>query len=313
MHYDDALHDIARRQHGLLSRSQALGVGMSPNGWRSRLDRGRWEEVHPGVARLPAAPGTIHQRALAAVLATGGGAVVSHVTAAQLWCGDRAPRGLSGIGEVHLIIERNARNHHLPGVVVHRPRDGADLGPRDHHGIPVTTVTRTAMDLGAVVPPALLAETVETFVVLKLVKVGTLRHALTRHAKPGRAGAGALRSYLDERALAELPADSVVEAALADLLAEFKLPPAVHHHVVEQGRLRVELDYAYPELGIDIEIDGFEWHGHRGAFERDRARDVQLAALGWTVLRFTWLQMTQRRAWVADQIGAVVATRRRAA
>ena len=109
--------------------------------------------------------------------------------------------------------------------------------------------------------------------------------------------------------LGDKPPDSVLEPALARVLLRHGLPTAVFHRRVRAGGRVFEVDFAYPELRIVIEVDGWQHHGRRDAFERDRARDAALVAAGWVVLRFTWLQVTRRPAWVAAQIAATLAVR----
>jgi very-short-patch-repair endonuclease len=309
MHYDTTLHRLALHQHGLIAKTQAHDAGMSTAGWYRRIEIGSLIQVHPGVARVPSAPVTFRQRATAAALAIGRDARASHVTAARLWCDGDAPAGLLEDDDIHVIARRAQRLRSLDRVVVHRPTDRGDLRRPTELDVPATGPLRTALDLGAVVGPELLRETVETLLVRGLVSIPALDRALRRHARPGRTGCGPLRAFLDERALGDKPADSVVEARLSDVLQRHALPVPTLHHVVRHGRFTAELDHAYLDLRIDIEVDGFRWHGDRLAFERDRARDAQLAALGWVVLRFTWLQIVRRPDLVARRVAEVRALR----
>jgi very-short-patch-repair endonuclease len=81
-----------------------------------------------------------------------------------------------------------------------------------------------------------------------------------------------------------------------------RLPhPVVQHPVSCNGRT-LWLDFAYPDIRLGIEGDGYGTHGLREAFERDRRRDADLIALGWMVLRFTWKQVRNESDWVVDRI-----------
>ncbi len=72
------------------------------------------------------------------------------------------------------------------------------------------------------------------------------------------------------------------------------------------------MDFAFPASKVIVEVDGWDVHGTRGSFEADRARDAELAAQGWPVLRFTWLMVTRQPARVAARLAEVLAMRRAA-
>jgi very-short-patch-repair endonuclease len=120
-----------------------------------------------------------------------------------------------------------------------------------------------------------------------------------------------LRLVLHEWQLGAKPPDSVLEPTLARLLAARSLPAPVFHHIVTTGPRSYELDFAYVDERIDIEVDGWAHHGSRDAFEADRRRDAELTALGWAVLRFTWRRVVHDSAWVADRVAAVLRARSR--
>ena len=130
--------------------------------------------------------------------------------------------------------------------------------------------------------------------------------AIARHGRRGRHGIGALRAAYDAWAIGEKPPDSELELVMAQLLHERGLPPAVFHPIV----LGFELDFAYLDQQVALECDGWESHGlDREQFERDLERDAALTAAGWVVLRFSWLRITRRPAWVADTIRRTLLTR----
>ena len=102
---------------------------------------------------------------------------------------------------------------------------------------------------------------------------------------------------LDRWVLAGSP-DSAFEIVVGRLLESADLPGPVFHHVLAGH----EVDFAFPEHKVAVELDGWEDHGRRQAFESDRARGVSLAVGGWVVLRFTWWAITNRPGRFLDQL-----------
>lgn len=291
----------ARRQHGLVTREQAIAAGVSRATWYRMLDRGQLELLHPGVARIGGAPGSDLQAVLAGVLACGPQALASHSAGALVW----------GVGlrswEVEVIAPRDGRGRLVDGVVIHRPTDRLDLAAVMRRGIPVTNPLRLLIDLGAVRPEEDVEAALDHFVVRGTVTVAAVRRTLARHARPGRAGAGALRAVLDRWALGAGRPDSGGEAEIARWLAGVGGGTPVLHHRVD----RYEVDFAWPELRVALEVDGWDVHGRREAFEDDRLRDLHLQALGWLVLHVSGRSVARRSPSVLRWVEAVL--RRRSA
>jgi hypothetical protein len=249
---------------------------------------------------LPGAPRTTAQRILGAVLWAAPGAIASHESAALLWGAASAVPDL-----VDLTFDDRRGRIGLPWVRIHLPRDTVDLRPVTRHGIPTTNPLRTLLDLGQV-SPGVVRPALEHFLVEGTLSTAAVQSALQRHSRPGRHGVVALRAALEEWDIAGKPPDSVLELAMAELLARVGLPPATFHARV----LGFEVDFAYVVERVVFECDGWEIHGRdRAQFERDRQRDAVLAAAGWVVLRFTWFQVTRRPLWVAEVIRETLAAR----
>jgi very-short-patch-repair endonuclease len=280
---DRRLMGRGRAQHGLVTRAQALEAGLSASGWRRRVANGQLVLLHPRVARYAATPVTDEQRALAAVLASPPGTLASHTAAAHLWGVDLS------MWQPEVIVRRTGP-WCLPGVVVHRPTDVADLQPVRRSRVPATTPLRTIVDLAAVAPAADVDAALDHFLVGRTVTLAGVRAALERHSGRGRAGAGALRRVLGRWALGQGVADSEFELVVSSLLARHGLPEPVFHHRIG----RYEVDIAFPEALVAVEVDGWATHGRRAAFEQDRGRDLDLAARGWQVVRLTWWAVTNR-------------------
>ncbi|HWC12471.1 MAG TPA: DUF559 domain-containing protein [Acidimicrobiales bacterium] len=292
---------IARTQDGLVTLEQARAAGLSARGARRRVELGRWQRSLQGVYRAAGAPRSWRQDLLAACLAAGPEAVASHRSAAALW-------DLDGIGPgwLELSVSR-PRCHRLPGVIVHRSTDLDLTKAVVRAGIPVTDPARTILDLGAVAPVWKVEAALESALGRRLVSVAGLRVALAAVARRGRRGAGVLRALLEERSDAARVTESVLEQRLLRLLGAHSLPSPVTQHEVRVGeRLVGRVDFAYPGQRLAVEVDGYESHSSLAAFGRDRARQNDLVAAGWTVLRFTWDNVVRRPERVADVLHQVL-------
>ncbi|MGH9266444.1 MAG: type IV toxin-antitoxin system AbiEi family antitoxin domain-containing protein, partial [Acidimicrobiales bacterium] len=174
---DEAIARLAARQHGCFSRGQALAAEMTDSVIRRRIGSGRWVAVAVGVYRLAGMPVTWRQRALAACLVAGPGAVVSHRSAAVLW-------GISGFrpGRLEITVPRGRSNRNALARV-HR----SNVKGVRRDGVPVTRVARTVHDLAGVVGGAVLEEAVDDVLCRRLVRLEEL---------DGR-GSRALRAVLE--------------------------------------------------------------------------------------------------------------------
>ena len=270
------------RQLGLVTIEQTIECGMSERTRRRRCAVGEWMRVHRRIYRSLAYPSSHEQRLLAAVLAAGPTAAISHYAAASSLGVERFRSGL-----VELSVQEH-RNIALAGGCLHRiadlsPRDVMMLGP-----IPVTTHTRTLVDLGAVARPWLVRRTLEQWLREGHVTVPQVRATLDRVARRGRGGAGVLREILDTRALAFAASDGDAEVVLAEALRAIGAPPPVYHLLIPVGfGQKYEIDFAYPEAMLLIEVDGYSTHTTREAFESDPVRDNWLIDRGYMVRHYT--------------------------
>ena len=284
---------IGRRQLGLVTRTQALAAGVPASTYDGWIRSGDLVRAQPGVARFAGVSPTWPGNLLAAVLAAGDGAAASHRAAAVVWGAlDEAP--------VELVVPYRRKPRLDGNVLVHRTRDPIPVHVR--HGIPVTTPTRMLVDLGAVASAGVVELALDRLEVARLVAVAAVEWELAGVSRPGRRGCGPLRQVLDRRALLDEPPDGVLEPRFARLCRTAGLPRLSFQHPV--GRYRI--DFAYPELLIAIEVDGYGPHSSRAAFQSDRERQNLLVALGWTVLRFTWADVVRRPEHVAKLIATAI-------
>lgn len=240
----------------------------------------------------------VRAREMAALLACGEGAVLSHETAAGLL--GLKPGGTSS-RPVHVARAKGYRRR--PGVRIHRL---ATLTARDVtkiDGLPVTTAGRTLWDLAGTTRPREMERMFALALDRGLTRQAEVRRLLFRHE--GAPGSRIVRLLLEaDPALTRSPA----EDRLLELVREAGLPTAETNAVVEG----LEVDCYWPDHGVVVEVDGFAYHGSAGAFERDRARDRRLVACGLVVIRVTWRQLEQSPlALVAQLAQALVRVDRR--
>lgn len=293
------LDKLAGAQRGLIERRQLQEQGLSPQVINRWVSSGRLILVYRGVYRLAGAPVTWEQQLLAGVLAAGDDAVASHRSAGRLW-------EVIDDDVLELTVPA-ARRVRLGGLHVHRSQDleGARVVLR--HGIRTTTPLRMFVDLGAVVSARTLEDAFDRALSRRLVTVAGVEAALDELGRKGRSGAGVLRCVLDQRALGTVRPDGLLEPRMARLLRGFGLPAAAFQYEVwVDGRFVARIDFAYPEIRLAIEVDGYEAHASPAAFQADRDRQNELTRLGWTILRFTWVDVVRRPEWVAAQIFAVL-------
>lgn len=223
---------------------------------------------------------------MAAVLAAGPGAVLSHRDAAALVGLRPSARGL-----IDVSAPRRCRRPGIQAHVVCLPPDEVTT----HDGIPVTTVARTLLDLAAVLPPHRLKRVVEQAEFLRLADDTSLDALLARY--PRRSGTASLREIRQAGLTKTLTRSELEERFLAFLDAHDLPRPRVNCAV--EG---FEVDFHWPDQCLIVELDGRAAHHTRIAFERDRARDRALQAAGWRVVRITWHQLQDEPAQIAGDL-----------
>lgn len=272
------------RQHGLITRSQALAEGMTPRQVTGAVNRGAWERIHRGVYHLRGSPLTSHTTLLAACLATGGRA--SHQSAAWLWdLLPVAPRQPT-------VSVRATSWGRKTGVVIHRAKDLATRPAPTWLGIPCTNPARTVVDLAGVVNRRCLDEAVDVGLAQRRFTLGDLAAELDARSRRGRSGVGLLRQALQERGYLSAPHPSVLESRVLRLLTRGGIRPSGVEVEVLGADGRYRLDITLAEW-VAMEVDGFAFHADPAAMTRDHRRRNELARLGWTVLVFTWLDVTR--------------------
>ena len=291
------LRAILTRQHGLVTAQQLDRLGLSSQAVSRRRESGEFERVFPRIYRSPLAPPTLAQAAMAAVLWAGDGSVASHRTAAALWEIGGVQRG----ARVELWVPggRAPRN---AAVVVHR---GAvtENDRRRVDRVPVTSAARTIIDLAGCFEGEVLEAALEDVLHRGLTTPATIERRLASLGGSGRAGARRLRRLLAHRD--EAPAGSRLEVKVWRLLRGAGLRPVRQYVVRCEGRT-FRLDFAWPNLKVAVEAEGFVAHGGRLAHVADRRRLAALVAAGWSIVPVTWDDCTREPAVFIERVRAAL-------
>jgi very-short-patch-repair endonuclease len=290
---------FAERQHGVLSRTQAIEAGMHASAVERRLRTRQWESVDYGVYRVAGTPPSWRQRLMAACLA--GPAVASHRSAAALW-------GFVDCGED--VVEVTALRHrrrHSGDIVWHESRhlDPADI--TETEGIPITRPLRTVLDLGVVCVADRIEELIDDGLRRGWFSTTAISRRWEQLGGELRPGGRVVQAVLERKAAGARPVGSILETRFRQLLHRAGLPePASQYEVRVGGELVARVDFAFPELGIVIEVDGEERHTGRSPRKHDARRERRLVALGFRVLRFHWDDVHKAPTGVAREIAALI-------
>ena len=269
------LATVTRRQFGLFTWNQALAAGLTPAMIKSRSRAGTFVRVHRGVYRLGGSPRSWRQDVLAAVMWGGDDAVASHATAAKLW---RFPLSPSAV-EITVRARRTAPSPHIK---VHRGLVAAKVVIE---GIPATNAARTLLDIANRLEPSLLEAFVDDAISRRVTTPANLEWELSMSGGRRRSGSKALRASIAH--LKDGHCESALENKVLRLLIGAGLPAPKGQYEIRSGDFSARVDFAYPQAKLAIEVDGFQYHSDRQAFERDRRRDAKLKSLDWQVLRIT--------------------------
>lgn len=275
--------EIAARQHGVVTRAQLVDLGWDGSAIRRRVTAGYLHEAHRHVYAVGQPTVSWSGKCMAAVLACGLDAALSHRAAADL-------HGLRRSAVIEVTIP-----HHRdppPAVKAYRSRMADPVDFTEVDGVPVTSVARTLLDLAAVLGERHLSYALDRAERLRLFDLRAIEDVLVRAR--GRRGVRALRNAI----AGWQPADtwSELERLHVELVTAAGLQrPELN--VVVQGELRQHVvDALWPDQGLVVQLDGFAYHRTRRDRERDAAADADLELAGYRVLRLTWDDVTVRGA-----------------
>ncbi len=281
---DTLIAQLAGRQHGVVARRQLIEAGVGRRAIGHRVNRGRLHIVHRGVYAVGHEALTQRGRWMAAVLAAGPDAVLSHHSAGALW-------GIRPTSRTRIDVTVPRTLHATRILSPHRavlPRDERTT----HDGIPVTTPPAPCSTSPATLSLRQLERAMNEAEALRLTSPTSLHELAERHQPRGTAN---LRTLLLN---ARSATRSELEAEFLAFLDRHNLPTPQTNTIIEG----TEVDAAWRGHRLIVELDGYAHHGTRDAFEADRRRDRKLIAAGWIVLRLTWRDLTERPHEVAAQI-----------
>lgn len=260
-----------------------------------RIAEGNLISLGNGVLALP---GVAHGEKTLLLAATAAlGAVASHESAARL-------HGLEGIHSEEVVVSVPIRrSNRFAGVRVHQLTDIAPDHTTEVQGIPVTNPTRTMVDLAAVLREDGLASILDQAVRRGMTSYERVAQLLEELARSGKPGVRRLRGILEPRMGGTYVSDSTLETRLLGLIERASLPaPTTQWTPKWLKHMGGRVDLTYLEDHLIIEGDSLRWHGSPAAFQADRRRDNLAQLAGWTILRFTWEDITKRPGYVVASI-----------
>jgi Protein of unknown function (DUF559) len=238
---------------------------------------GRLRVLHRGAYAAGGSVLRVEGRRLAAVLACGPGAVLSHRSAAAHW-------GLLPTAQERIDVTAPATRHGVPGTRLHRTRSVDAQDTASHEGIPITTVHRTLLDLAATTRAHQLENALAQAMHLQLYDQRAIDDVIAR--SNGHRGTKMLAEASKQEPQIT---KSMWEIRMLALVRRAHLPEPICNkalHAPDHGECKS--DFYWPAYGLIVETDGWEAHRTLAAFRSDRAKDAALTAAGYKVLRFTW-------------------------
>jgi hypothetical protein len=293
---------IASSQHGVISRAQALGAGITDDGILRRLKRGQWNLYYAGIYIVGGAPSSWFQSLWAARLWADHDAYFTGRTGALL-------NRLDGIrdGAVEVTSPHKCRTP-APEVRVRftsRPPSHLTI----INALPVAPIERVLLDLMAVEYKARAELALDDAIRKEKTTVAGL-HAFIATEGQGLWGVKRFRQLIAERPIDEIVLASELEKKFAPLLEDQSLPPVTRHHEVFLANgIPIELDFAYPHVKVAPEPDGYRWHTGRARWQHDLERQNALAEIGWLLLKFSWRDINRRPDYVITTLRRTIAER----
>ena len=297
-----ALTALACRQHAVFSLAQLLELGLSDSAVHKRTAFGRLHRIHRAVYSLvPRRLLNREGRFMAAVLAAGPGAVLSHRSAAELHGLIKTDRA-----RIDVTVRGSGTLRRRPGLEIHRSRTLISADTTIVDGIPCTTIARTLLGLAGVVRDRTLERALDQAAVLERLDAVALDDQLERN--PTSRGEPRLRAVLTHHRAGATVTDSELEERMLAVCRAANLPdPEVQVWIVPDDEPpAIRVDFAWRDQRLIVETDGRRSHRTDRAFEIDRDRDQRLAVAGWTVIRVTWRQLQNEPGTVALRIARLL-------
>jgi predicted transcriptional regulator of viral defense system len=295
--WDRAIADIATRQHGVVSHAQLLGIGLGRGAIRHRVEAGRLHRLHRGVYSVGHRVVSERGTWMAAVLAGGSRAVLSHRDAAALW-------GLRPNSRRRSEISVPGARHQLEAIQFHCGHLQEDE-QTVVDGIPLTTVPRTLLDLATVLAPRYVERAIDEAEFRRLTDPLSLHDLLARY--PRRRGSGVIRAILATHYVGSGLTRSELEDLFLAFLDRYGLPRPEVNVALWLGDRWIEADCVWRGKRVIVELDGRAAHDTAAAYEDDRARDRAATVAGWRTVRVTWAQLHGHEDALATDLRALLA------
>jgi very-short-patch-repair endonuclease len=293
---DAEIGQLAEAQHGVVARRQLRRLGLSEGEIERRVGRGYLIRVHQGVYAVGHRLLTQHGHWMAAVLACGEDAVLSHRSAAALL-------GIAPRRSIAPEVSRPARFRKRPGIACHQQPIAADEW-ETVEGIPCTGLSRTLLDLAAIAEEREVERALHEAEVQRLTDRVSVPHLLRRY--PRRRGTPLLRRLLTDKRPAGTTRNDFEEGFVA-FLDRHRLPRPIFNGTLSlRGRL-LSPDCMWPEQRLIVELDSRGVHDTDKVFESDRLRDRHLLLAGWRWIRVTWRQLHREPAELAADLREALA------
>jgi very-short-patch-repair endonuclease len=287
------IRTLAGRQFGRVARWQLRQLGMPAGTIDARVHSGALVALHEAVYEYGPPRHDALAQAIAAQLAGGSAAVVSHSSAAHLWGLEIAWRL-----PVHVTLTRGQRR--TPGVAVHRSRSLGSRDIRTHRGIRTTSPARTALDLAPLLADRKRTRLVNDLLRRKLMSPDHLRDVIGRN--PRHPGSKLLRPSIEDPTGATA---SALEDLFVELCRRHGLPTPRLNATVD-GR---EVDALFESQKVIVELDSWQFHGDRAAFGNDRERDLVHLTSGFVTVRLTHQNLTAGAGRAAARLHAILRSR----
>jgi len=281
---DELIAQRAGGQHGPIAHEQLCTLGLSADAIQRRVAAGRLHVIYRGVYAVGHGLLADKGRWMAAVLACGPGALLSHREGAALWELRRSNRPTIDV------TSPRRRGRTINGIDAHR---GDSLHPDDIttvDQIPCTSVARTLLDLSDVVPRRDAERAVDQAEIRRVFDLREFEGLLAR--ANGRRGAPILQAILADLRFGTTITRSELEERFLEICVSAALPtPQVNAWLALADGNTLSPDFLWPEHRLIVETDSRTFHDTHHRFEHDRRRDQLLAIAGWRVIRFTWRQV----------------------
>jgi very-short-patch-repair endonuclease len=294
-----AIAELASEQRGNISYAQLLAAGLTPNQVRTLQADGTLHRVHHGVylvghtAAVPLAAET------GAILAFGGHAVLSHLTALRL---HRLIPDHTG-GPIDVTVAASGSAHRRQGIRVHRSRTLNRGQVRTVAGLPVTVPERALLDSAATLARRQLERALDEALARRLTSMTKLANLIV--IQPGHPGLGKLAAMVDGRRFPTVT-ESEAEERFLELMRAAGLPMPQ----TQVGMYGFRVDVYWPEARFAVEIDGLQWHNRtKKSFERDRRKQQVLQDHEIEVARTTWEQITEEGTQLVAHVSRRLALR----